>query len=84
MIDVLLGNVRMSEIAGLRKGGTPYQSGDYTTALREWAPVAEQGNADAQWLLGSMYEEGKGVPQDYKIAVKWYTHAAEQGYARAQ
>ena len=31
-----------------------------------------------------MYEKGKGVPQDYKTAVKWYTLTAEQGYANAQ
>jgi uncharacterized protein len=31
-----------------------------------------------------MYDEGKGVPQDYAEAVKWYRRAAEQGHARAQ
>ena len=31
-----------------------------------------------------MYYNGKGVPQDYKTAVKWYTLAAEQGNAYAQ
>jgi hypothetical protein len=31
-----------------------------------------------------MYDEGHGVPQDYKTAVKWYTLAANQGYASAQ
>jgi TPR repeat protein len=31
-----------------------------------------------------MYDQGKGVLQDYKTAVKWYTLAAEQGYASAQ
>ena len=34
--------------------------------------AAEQGNADAQDNLGVMYANGKGVPQDYKIAVKWF------------
>ena len=33
---------------------------------------AEQGNADAQFILGYMYANGKGVPQDYKTALKWY------------
>jgi TPR repeat protein len=31
-----------------------------------------------------MYDEGQGVPQDYKQAMKWYTKAAEQGNAHAQ
>jgi len=37
------------------------------------------GEADAQFLLGLMYDNGEGVPQDYKQAIKWYTKVAEQG-----
>jgi TPR repeat protein len=40
---------------------------------------AEQGDVNAQNNLGFMYNTGKGVAQDYKEAVKWYTKAAEQG-----
>ena len=47
-------------------------------------PLAEQGDAGAQYNLGLMYRNGQGVPQDYKTAVKWYTLAAEQGIALAQ
>ncbi len=46
--------------------------------------LAEQGYAEAQFNLGVMYDNGRGVPQDYKEAVKWYTKAAEQGLAEAQ
>jgi TPR repeat protein len=67
-----------------QKGVAAYESGDYATALREWKPLAEQGNADAQVHLGGMYTLGKGVPKDHKTAVKWYSLAAEQGYADAQ
>jgi len=66
------------------KGAAAYSSGDYATALREWVPLAEQGNAPAQFNLAFMYRNGQGVPKDYKAAVKWYTHAAEQGIAQAQ
>ena len=45
---------------------------------------AEQGFTGAQYNLGLMYDNGKGVTQDYKEAVKWYGKAAEQGYAKAQ
>ena len=41
--------------------------------------AAEQGDEFAQSDLGDMYENGKGVLQDYKEAVKWYRLAAEQG-----
>ena len=46
--------------------------------------AAEQGHAYAQLLLGTMYEEGRGVSQDYKRAAGWFTLAAEQGEADAQ
>ena len=61
-----------------------YLRGDYATALREWHPLAEQGNAGAQYNLGVMYDKGEGVTQDNAEAVKWYRKAAEQGDARAQ
>ena len=61
------------------------QSGDFASALlKEWLPLAEQGNADAQFDLGFMYENGTGVLQDYAEAVKWYRLSAEQGNAEAQ
>ncbi len=53
-------------------------------AIRELRLLAEQGDADAQFNLGGMYAEGRGVPQDYARAVKWSRKAAEQGVAEAQ
>ncbi len=70
--------------AGLDEGEGAYNRGDYATALREWRPLAEQGDASAQSFLGIMYVEGLGVPEDYAKAVGWWRKAAEQGYAKAQ
>ena len=53
-IAVLLGSAGMSAGADFQKGLTAYKSGDYATALREWKPLAEQGNADAQNNLGDI------------------------------
>ena len=66
------------------KGVAAYGRGDYATALKEWRPLAEQGNAIAQHNLGVMYDKGQGVPHDHAEAVKWYRRAAEQGHAKAQ
>jgi len=60
------------------------KQGDYATALKEWRPLAEQGDAEAQFIMGGMYNLGQGVPQDDKEAVRWYRLAAAQGYAYAQ
>ena len=57
---------------------------DYATALRLLRPLAEQGNPQAQGLLGLMYEIGKVVPQDYTAAALWYREAAEHGDRQAQ
>jgi TPR repeat protein len=52
--------------------------------LDEMKALADQGDADAQYNLGIMYDNSKGVPENYAEAVKWYRKAAEQGYAAAQ
>ncbi len=70
--------------AGFYEGFNAYNKGDYATALSELRPLAEQGDADAQYNLGVMYDKGQGVAQNYAEAVKWYRKAAEQGYADAQ
>lgn len=61
-----------------------YDSGDYTQAARLIRPLAEEGNAKAQFRMGVMYGMGQGVPQDDQEAVKWVRKAAEQGDALAQ
>ena len=66
-----------------QKGLAAYQAGDYATTLQEWIPAAEAGDAVAQYNLGIMYYNGKGVPQDYAEAVKWYRLTADQGDADA-
>ncbi len=70
--------------AGFDEAVVAYKRGDYATALREWRPLAEQGNAKAQYNLGIMYDKGRGVPRDYAKALQWWRKAAEQGDAMAQ
>jgi TPR repeat protein len=66
------------------KGLAAAQSGDYQTAMKEWLPLAERGDADAQLNIGIMYERGDGVSQNVMEASKWYRLAADQGNAQAQ
>ena len=46
--------------------------------------AADQGFAEAQFKLGIMYAEGRGVLKDEAEAVRWYRLAADQGLAGAQ
>lgn len=61
-----------------------YDAGDYTTAVEHWRRAADMGHAAAEFRLGAMYEEGKGVEQDHGEALEWYRRAAEHGSERAQ
>jgi TPR repeat protein len=70
--------------ADFKAGEKAYQSGDYATALREWQPLAEQGHVLAQYQLGLLYANGKGVTKDDAKARQWYEKAAIQGHTEAQ
>ena len=60
---VFFGSVGASWGADFNKGVAAAQSGDFGTALHEWTPLAKQGDADAQYSLGVMYEKGRGCCQ---------------------
>ncbi|MDA0228653.1 MAG: tetratricopeptide repeat protein [Proteobacteria bacterium] len=65
-------------------GVAAYAAGDYATAYRQWFPHAEQGDAKAQYNLGVIYANGKGVPKNDIEAIRWYREAAAQGHAGGQ
>ena len=52
--------------------------------IEETKKEAEQGDARAQFNLGFMYADGRGVAQNDTEAVKWYRLAADQGHATAK
>src|ERR1700752_1038493 len=53
--------------------------GEYATALRGLSPLAEGGDARAQFDIGFMHAQGWGVPKDSAQAIKWYRKAGDQG-----
>ena len=65
-------------------GYAAYQRKDYAAAVQLWRIVANEGNREAQSLLGEMYAFGQGVPQDYPRAIQWLKLAAEQNEPKAQ
>ena len=70
--------------ADFAAGMSAYQRGDFESAVAEWRPLAEQGDAKSQEMIGFMYLQGQGVPRGDLLAVQWYRRAAEQGHAGAQ
>ena len=67
----------------LEKAKSAFVAGDTQTAFEIWKPLAEKGNAKAQNKFGIMSKEGKGVPQDYKEAIRLFSLSAEQGLDQA-
>lgn len=61
-----------------------YKNGNYETALQLLRPLADDGRGDAEYTLGFMYFNGKGVARDYAEAAKWIRLSAEQGRADGQ
>lgn len=60
------------------------QRGDVQEAIDEWRPLADAGEARAQFAIGALYRDGTGLPKDANLAAEWYSRAAEQGFAPAQ
>ena len=61
-----------------------YVRGDYPVALERFVLLAYEGEAEAQYYLGQMYEHGLGVHPEQAAAVRWYRAAAEQGHRNAR
>lgn len=68
----------------LDEGFSAYWAGDMTTAYQLWKPLAERGDAEAQFALGSLYYDGMGVSLDHAASSYWFHMAAKQGLAQAQ
>ncbi|HEX5804039.1 MAG TPA: tetratricopeptide repeat protein [Azospira sp.] len=59
------------------------ESGRHAQAAQMLVPLANDGNSLAQYRLGSLYYQGRGVPEDEKQAIYWWKKAAAQGYTEA-
>ena len=68
----------------VRSGVEAWQAGNYDVAIRTWRPLADRGDADAQYNIAQAYFLGRGVPQNMTLAEQWYERAARQGHEEAQ
>ena len=76
-VSLVFGSVTFA--SDLSDGLADYKRGDYTSAFRAFTVAAGQGNPEAQYNLALMYQLGQSVNQDDKMALLWYSKAAEQG-----
>jgi uncharacterized protein len=83
-LTIALGVMGSAARADVKTGVDAWSRGDYPTAIKEWRPLAINGDADAQFNLGQAYKLGRGVPVDFKLAEGWYRKAADQGHFQAE
>jgi TPR repeat protein len=82
---VLVCGLSQPASAGLfEEGSNAWDRGEHTVAIRIFRHLADQGDPKAQNKLGTMYQHGWGVPQNYLDAVSWFRQAADRGDADAQ
>lgn len=81
---VLLLAVQSASAVDFWVGSAYYLRGDFTAALREWRPLAEEGDARAQYYLGIMHANGEGVPENDRQAAYWFQKSARQGNSQSQ
>jgi uncharacterized protein len=84
VLSIGIGATSIAHADALTRGTAAYSRGDYLLAARELSPLAQRGNARALGLLGFLYENGFGEPQDYDTAVDFYAQGAVQGDPFAQ
>lgn len=70
--------------ADVKAGVDAWAQGDYARAVAQWRPLAQAGDADAEFNLGQAYKLGRGVPADSAAALEWFRKAAVQGHNRAE
>src|SRR5881409_1954422 len=68
----------------VKAGIDAWQRADYLAAIAIWRPLAEAGDADAQFNLGQAYRLGRGVPLDLSVAKIWFERAARSGHVDAE
>ncbi|HVI06581.1 MAG TPA: tetratricopeptide repeat protein, partial [Sphingomicrobium sp.] len=68
----------------VKAGIEAWQRADYTSAVAIWRPLAEAGDADAQFNLGQAYRLGRGAPINLALAKSWFGRAAQSGHLDAE
>lgn len=83
MILAASSNVAFAGSKTFDDGVVAFIKGDGEAAYKIWKPLAEKGNAEAQYHLGYMFQTGTGVPADKTQALYWYHLAAKNGNGKA-
>lgn len=84
LISATMSGNSSASSADFQTGLNAFERQDYDTALKVWTPLATEGFADAQLMLGVMYLSGAGLPINYTKAMRWLQPTADKGHPYAQ
>lgn len=82
-VSILLMVGSASAASGVDDGIRLFQQEKYVESAKILLPLAEAGDARAQFYMGVMYHDGVGVPRDFQKSVEMYKKAASQGHVRS-
>lgn len=83
LMTIVISLLATPSYADNAKGEAAYAEGNYEVAFKEFTKAAEDGDMNAQFNLGVMYEHGHGVKQSDLKAGEWYQLAADNGHPEA-
>jgi len=70
-------------MSNLKAGAAAFRATDYDKAFKLLKPIADKGDAQAQCIIGNMYQLGLGLERDISKAIEWYKKSAKKGYGVA-
>lgn len=73
-----------SRAGAYEDGDDAFRRKNYAAAMKHWHPLAEDGHAQAQLGIATLYYSGLGVVLNYHLAFEWFGKAASQGVPRAE
>ncbi|MGZ9067733.1 MAG: hypothetical protein ACXW2I_20630, partial [Burkholderiales bacterium] len=59
---IVVASVAYADSASFKKGEAAYAAGDFSDAVKIWRPLADKGDAQAQYAMGLLARRGLGVP----------------------
>jgi cell division septation protein DedD len=81
---LLIASASTLSAQSVKAGIDAWQNGNYAGAVAIWRPLADKGDADAEFNLGQAYRLGRGVPINLAAAKTWFERAAAQGHVDAE
>ena len=83
LIAWLVSGAAFAQSDPMQEAIAAYETGDFEKARQLWEPLANQGNAQAQYSVAVLYHKGQGRAEDFSKALEWYRKAAEQDHVNS-